>query len=112
MSPERLQGGLYDKSGDVWSVGIMALELWTSRYPLAHCCSTPVELLHELDHFQLDHILNTADFPKRVQRFIAPMLVLDPRGRISTNELVHAEWFNSFGLFSLDIAQQVTDQPL
>lgn len=33
MSPERLQGKKYNANSDVWSVGIMAIELATARYP-------------------------------------------------------------------------------
>lgn len=33
MSPERLQGQNYSYTSDVWSVGIMAIELATAKYP-------------------------------------------------------------------------------
>lgn len=33
MSPERLQGQSYSYTSDVWSVGIMAVELATGKYP-------------------------------------------------------------------------------
>jgi len=33
MSPERLQGKKYNFNSDIWSVGIMAIELATGRYP-------------------------------------------------------------------------------
>eukprot|EP00657_Telonema_sp_P-1_P005673 TRINITY_DN23226_c0_g1_i1.p1 TRINITY_DN23226_c0_g1~~TRINITY_DN23226_c0_g1_i1.p1 ORF type:complete len:135 (-),score=20.62 TRINITY_DN23226_c0_g1_i1:149-553(-) len=33
MSPERLQGQNYSYTSDVWSVGIMAVELATGKYP-------------------------------------------------------------------------------
>lgn len=33
MSPERLQGKKYNFNSDIWSVGIMAIELATGKYP-------------------------------------------------------------------------------
>jgi len=33
MSPERLQGKKYNANSDIWSVGIMAIELATGKYP-------------------------------------------------------------------------------
>ena len=33
MSPERLQGQNYSYTSDIWSVGIMAVELATGKYP-------------------------------------------------------------------------------
>lgn len=33
MSPERLQGKKYNVNSDVWSVGVMAMELATGKYP-------------------------------------------------------------------------------
>lgn len=33
MSPERLQGKKYNFNSDIWSVGIMAIELATTKYP-------------------------------------------------------------------------------
>ncbi|ODV97526.1 hypothetical protein PACTADRAFT_36876 [Pachysolen tannophilus NRRL Y-2460] len=33
MSPERIQGGIYSIKGDVWSLGLMMVELATGRFP-------------------------------------------------------------------------------
>jgi len=33
MSPERLKGNKYDATADIWSVGIMAIELATGKFP-------------------------------------------------------------------------------
>ena len=107
MSPERLNGLNYDKSADIWSVGIMMVELWTGQYPFSHCCTTPVELVSELEHLDFETLLGNSKFPRRMQRFVGSMLALEPQDRPSASELIHADWFNSFGLFSLDIAQQV-----
>ncbi|CDK28953.1 unnamed protein product [Kuraishia capsulata CBS 1993] len=33
MSPERIQGGVYSVKGDVWSLGLMLVELATGKFP-------------------------------------------------------------------------------
>jgi serine/threonine protein kinase len=38
-------GEPYDSSGDVWSVGIMMVQLWLKRYPFEDNISSPIELL-------------------------------------------------------------------
>ncbi|KAL6940404.1 hypothetical protein ACO0QE_004304 [Hanseniaspora vineae] len=35
MSPERIQGGIYTTKGDVWSLGLMIIELLSGRFPLS-----------------------------------------------------------------------------
>lgn len=57
MSPERLLGEQYDASGDIWSVGIMMVQLWTKRYPFEDNISTPIDLLTELESLHLDRLL-------------------------------------------------------
>ena len=42
MSPERLLGKQYDSSGDIWSVGILLIQLWEKRYPFEDCSATPI----------------------------------------------------------------------
>ena len=34
MSPERMEGSSYDYAGDVWSLGIMLLEIITGKFPV------------------------------------------------------------------------------
>ena len=33
MSPERMEGGKYSFEGDIWSLGIVLIELVTGSYP-------------------------------------------------------------------------------
>lgn len=53
MSPERLLGQTYDKSGDIWSLGIMIIELWTKSYPFQECASSPIDLISELENVDI-----------------------------------------------------------
>ena len=41
MSPERIQGNVYSTKGDVWSLGLMLIELVTGEFPLGGDKNTP-----------------------------------------------------------------------
>lgn len=45
MSPERLQGYEYNFSSDVWSVGIVAIELFLGHHPLKEFAASELDLL-------------------------------------------------------------------
>ncbi len=36
MSPERMEGGKYSYAGDIWSIGMIVLEMLLGEYPYAH----------------------------------------------------------------------------
>jgi mitogen-activated protein kinase kinase 1 len=50
MSPERLLGDGYSYSGDIWSAGVMAMELWTKTCPFKTSLSSPLKLLEEIEN--------------------------------------------------------------
>ncbi|SCU92086.1 LADA_0F14224g1_1 [Lachancea dasiensis] len=45
MSPERIQGNVYTTKGDVWSLGLMIIELVTGEFPLGGHSDTPEGIL-------------------------------------------------------------------
>lgn len=105
MSPERLLGRQYDASGDVWSVGIMLIELWHRRYPFETSCSTPVDLLSELETFTLSSL--TSDMPVAMAELIADMLVKEASRRADCQQLIGSRWFADCGVFDLLSARRI-----
>ena len=53
MSPERLLGDGYNYSGDIWSVGVMMMELWTKTCPFKGSMASPLKLLEEIENSQV-----------------------------------------------------------
>lgn len=45
MSPERIQGNVYSTKGDVWSLGLMVIELVTGQFPLGGHHDSPDGIL-------------------------------------------------------------------
>ena len=81
MSPERLLGEQYDASGDIWSVGIMMVQLWTKKYPFEDNISTPIDLLTELESLHLDRLLTVSKFPRSMGKVVRAMMAVDPADR-------------------------------
>jgi mitogen-activated protein kinase kinase 1 len=107
MSPERLLGLRYDKSGDIWSIGIIILELWTKTYPFSHCCSTPIDLVSELENLTLERVINSLLYPPLMREVLFACLAKEPVKRATCSDLINAEWFSQFGLTGLENAQEV-----
>ena len=102
MSPERLLGLAYDNTADIWSVGIIILELW-NEYPFSSCCGTPVDLLEELDNFDFDTVLSK--LPLEMASILVSMVHIDPSKRKQCDELIRSNWFASKGIRSIDEAR-------
>lgn len=107
MSPERLLGEQYDASGDIWSVGIMMVQLWTKKYPFEDNISTPIDLLTELEGLRIDRLLKVNDFPDLMGDVVRAMMASDPAGRASCMELLEFKWFQEADINSIRDAQQV-----
>lgn len=87
MSPERLLGDGYDFSGDIWSVGVMMMELWTKRCPFQDHLSSPLKLLEEIEGSK--NILGDEEYPDLLGGFIKSILRIDPQDRPTAGYLLH-----------------------
>lgn len=108
MSVERLLGQEYNSSSDLWSVGIMLIELWNKRYPFKEYCSSPIELLQRLEddkHEGKSSLIArqcTSDFSTFVDAILSPEIT----GKKLTSMFLEAGWFVNYGLTSVEEAQQ------
>lgn len=110
MSPERLLGDHYDASGDIWSVGIMMLQLWIKKYPFEDNISTPIDLLTELEGLQLDSLLEIYDLPRLMGHVVMNMMAPDPVDRANCMELLEYRWFQESGICHISDAQQIVEK--
>lgn len=108
MSPERLLGEQYDASGDIWSVGIMMVQLWTKKYPFEDNISTPIDLLTELEGLHIDRLLSDNKFPRSMGKVVRAMMASDPVDRASCMELLEFAWFQESRINNITDAQKAT----
>ncbi len=107
MSPERLLAERYDSSSDIWSLGIMIIQLWTKIYPFHYCCSSPVDLLTELESIDFAIFLEELQFPQRLRAFLLRILARDPSKRATAEALLEDNWFADNHIGELGTAQAV-----
>jgi serine/threonine protein kinase len=107
MSPERLLGERYNASADIWSVGVMLVQLWTKIYPFHYAASGPIELMAELETLDIDTYLSDLQFPVEFRRFIMCMLARKPSDRMDADQLLQHPWFASHGITDLPSAQTI-----
>ena len=86
LSPEIWKDQPYDYKCDIWSVGCIIYELCTSRPPFRG--TSMKELAHNV---LTGYYLPISGFSNDMREIIAKMLVVDPRRRASTDELLNCE---------------------
>lgn len=108
MSVERLLGEEYNSSSDLWSVGIMLIELWNKRYPFEEYCSSPIELLQRLEDAKHEgkSSLISRQCTQDMATFVDAILSPEITGKKLTSMFLEAGWFVNYGLTSVEEAQR------
>jgi serine/threonine protein kinase len=108
MSIERLLGREYSSSSDLWSVGVMLIELWNKRYPFEEYCSSPIELLQRLEDAKHEgkSSLISRQCTQDMATFIDAILSPEITGKKLTSVFLEAGWFVNYGLTSVEGAHQ------
>lgn len=93
MSPERIQGNVYSTKGDVWSLGLMIIELVTGEFPLGGHNDTPNGILDLLQRIvnEPSPRLPSGDgrnFSIEMIDFVNRCCIKDEKERSSINELL------------------------
>lgn len=90
MSPERIQGNVYSTKGDVWSLGLMIIELVTGQFPLG-VGETPegiLDLLQRIVNEPSPQLPKTDKFSVEMTDFVNRCCVKDEKDRSSIHELL------------------------
>ncbi|KAL2706974.1 Serine/threonine-protein kinase STE7 [Kluyveromyces marxianus] len=91
MSPERIQGGRYTTKGDVWSLGLMIIELSTGEFPLGGHHDTPegiLDLLQRIVNEPAPRLPKHEHFSIQMTDFVNRCCIKEERGRSSLKELI------------------------
>lgn len=99
MSPERIQGAQYSVKSDVWSFGLMLMELALGRFPFdannsvagVRASAGPMgilDLLQQIVHEPAPKLPSNEAFPSSLGSLIDRTLIKDPEKRPSPQELL------------------------
>ena len=103
MSPERIQGAAYSVKGDVWSLGLMLVELATGNFPFGSRAMGVLDLL-QLIVQEPAPTIDEADFPS-LSAMVAQCLKKDPKERASLSELLNCEFVSCAKKQRVDVAK-------
>jgi serine/threonine protein kinase len=90
MSPERLEAKKYNHLSDIWSVGIMLIELATGTFPLEKTRS-PIEILECISNAN-PGLPDNVPYTQEFRNFITACLHKDINKRASAIELLMHPW--------------------
>ncbi|AET39670.1 mitogen-activated protein kinase kinase STE7 Ecym_4647 [Eremothecium cymbalariae DBVPG len=99
MSPERIQGSCYSTKGDVWSLGLMIIELVTGEFPLGGHNDTPegiLDLLQRIVNEGPPRLPYKGDFSSELVDFVNSCCVKDERKRSSLQELMSHTYITKY----------------
>ncbi|KNC46430.1 STE/STE7/MEK1 protein kinase [Thecamonas trahens ATCC 50062] len=90
LAPERIEGASYSANADVWSLGVMVVEMANGCHPYAD--GAPMALvLHAIVSEPPPMLHSAGAWSSEIEHFTALCLVKDPVVRSSVNELAHDE---------------------
>eukprot|EP00903_Cladosiphon_okamuranus_P006592 g6440.t1 len=97
MSPERLAGAGYGVAADVWSLGVVLLEMAARRLPFENAVSQ-IELHDRLEQeLAVDDLLKLVPgYTPHFEEVLRGCLQTKPEDRLSPEELLELEWFRRF----------------
>lgn len=93
MSPERLRGKPYGKASDIWSLGLVVLELALGEIPFQDCTSI-VSLVITVEETTLDDLIPSESIPStNLRDVLRGCLQQIPSRRMPASVLCKAPWF-------------------
>ena len=73
-----LYGSPYNEASDIWSLGLIVVQLWTGKYPFSpQECITPLDLIGAIENMDFAGVLRGgggADVSPAMVKFVAAMM--------------------------------------
>ncbi|QLQ80867.1 hypothetical protein HG537_0E02220 [Torulaspora globosa] len=92
MAPEVVKQREYDEKVDVWSLGIMGIEMLEGEPPYLN--EDPLKALYLIATNGTPRLKHPETLSLEIKRFLSVCLCVDVRYRASTEELLHHTFFN------------------
>lgn len=102
MSPERLFRSSYGYSGDIWSVGLIAIELIRGFHPYPKP-SNFIEMVENLQNLPPPQLPNNGMYSQELIDFTNCCLQLEPESRYSVQQLLSHPWILNNSSTEIDL---------
>ncbi|KAG5177228.1 kinase-like domain-containing protein [Tribonema minus] len=106
MSPERLRGDEYGAAADVWSLGLVILELATGQVPFS-TCNNQLDLNQLLEEVKVEIFIPWGQRSESLCEVLSACLHTEPNLRLPMAVLFDSPLFAETGIFSLDEAVDI-----
>lgn len=109
MSPERLSGGEYSYPSDIWSFGLIMLELIVGEYPYPNATNY-FQLLNNIIEGDVPAVPSTCALSAELVDFVKVCLSKEPAQRPTVVELEAHPWMKLFGdADEMDLSMKLDD---
>jgi len=106
MAPERLRGKPYGRASDIWSFGLVLLELWRDEIPFKDCESI-ISLIVTIEETPVEDLISGIDCMSNLRDVLLGCLHQVPEKRMPSSILRMAPWFTvQHQITSLDLARK------
>jgi len=107
MSPERLEGKPYAFSSDLWSLGLLIIELASGEYPYGKRKSF-IEMIQNILNSPEPNLPDNGLYSEELRDFLNKILTKDPKKRPTAAELMLHPWFSKNNELNINISEWVT----
>jgi len=108
MSPERLVGEPYAFSSDMWSLGLVLVELATGEYPYKKT-KTFIETLQNITTQPEPNLPDNGEYSPEFRDFISRCLRKDPSKRNTAIDLLEHPWLSQNSELNYDLSDWVSN---
>jgi len=108
MSPERLSASEYSFPSDIWSFGLIMLELIMGQYPYPNATNY-FQLLSNIMDGEVPKVPEEVDLSKELRDFVSLCLSKEPSKRPTAAELLDHPWMKQYDADEMDLSMKLED---
>jgi len=106
MDITRLTGQPYGAAGDIWSLGIMLVEISTRQLPFKNC-DTQVDLIQALGEMDMDDMVPSDKYADEFCEVVKSCLIKSQEKRLTAAALLDSPFFEMYNISSVDGATPI-----
>ena len=89
LAPEMVTKSGHDESVDIWALGVLLFEMLTGRTPF-NFTGDRIQLYNNIKSLR---IVWTDDFPQLAKDLVGRILKLNPKDRLTLDQMINHQWF-------------------